>query len=231
MQTNTTPAISPAPATTLWLLNGDVLSEAKLASLAASLGQSERERYGRFLRPQRAREFLLGRMLLRHAAQKMLGIAASDIIITEREGDAPLLEFPTPSTSSDFYFSLSHSHGWIGCVSSIACHVGLDIEDNSRPRDVAAASATVFDEAEQRWLAQLHDTYRTKAFYHLWNCKEALYKLRCNSSDNSKDTGSGHGWNCRVVDHPHLSICLCFASPLDAINIVELDGIHDLASR
>ncbi|MFL9880484.1 4'-phosphopantetheinyl transferase superfamily protein [Herbaspirillum rhizosphaerae] len=218
-------------AATLWLLRGDVVSEARLTSLAASLGQSECERYGRFLRPQRAREFLLGRMLLRHAVQKTLGIATSDIIITEREGNAPLLVLPPPHASSAFYFSLSHSHGWIGCVSSIVCPVGLDIEDNSRPRDVAASSAAVFDEAEQRWLAQLPDARRKKAFYRLWNCKEALYKLRCNSSDNSKDTSSGHGWNCRVVDHPHLSICLCFASPLDAINIVELDATHDLPSR
>jgi len=217
-------------AATLWLLRGDVVGEARLASHAASLGQSERERYDRFLRPQRAREFLLGRILLRHAVQKTLGIAASDIIITEREGNAPLLEFPEPNASSDFYFSLSHSHGWIGCVSSIVCPVGLDIEDNSRPRDVAAASAAVFDEAEQRWLAQLPDARRTKAFYRLWNCKEALYKLRCNSTDDSTEMVPEQNWNCRIIEHPHLSICLCCASPLDAINIVELDEKSDALS-
>ncbi|ASU39683.1 hypothetical protein hmeg3_16270 [Herbaspirillum sp. meg3] len=228
MPTNKIAPIFPAStsAATLWLLHGDLVSEARLASLAASLGQSERKRYGRFLRPQRAREFLLGRMLLRHAVQTMLGIAASDIIVTEREGNAPLLEFPAPYTSSDFHFSLSHSHGWIGCLASTVCAVGLDIENKAHARDVDQLSAAAFDEADQQWLMRLEMARRQVGFYRLWNNREALYKLRGNRTITTDLRSCDTGWNCFHVDYPRLHIGVCVAQELQSFELVELAELN-----
>ncbi|WP_050475894.1 4'-phosphopantetheinyl transferase family protein [Herbaspirillum rhizosphaerae] len=217
--------MSPASAATLWLLNGERVSDARLASLAASLGHGERERHARFLRPQRAREFLLGRMLLRHAAHTMLGDAATGIAVTEREGHAPLLAFPAPHASSAFHFSLSHSRGWIACIASTVCHVGLDIEDTSRPRDIAATGAAAFDTEEMEWMMQQPEQQRLAAFYRLWGCKEALYKLAGNRGQDDTLSDTGNGWNCRAIPHERLAICLCSAASLDAVEIVELDGM------
>ena len=224
LQTDKTPAVSPA--TTLWLLNGDLVSEARVASLASALGTSERERYARFLRPQRAREFLLGRMLLRHAAHTILGIAATDISITEREGNAPLLSLPHPADA--FHFSLSHSHRWVACIATMAGRIGIDIERKDRPRDIAAMSAAVFDRKEQEWMSRLPAHQREPGFYRLWNNKEALYKLATNVADDIAETSSlkmGAGWNCRSIDHPELFIGICSTFPLADMQIIELTGL------
>jgi len=213
-------------AATLWLLHGDLVSEARLASLAASLGQSERERYDRFLRPQRAREFLLGRMLLRHAVQTMLGSAATDVTVTEREGNAPLLSFENPVDA--FYFSLSHSHPWVACIATTADRIGIDIESKNRPRDVATMSAAAFSQKEQEWLARLPAHQREQGFYRLWNHKEALYKLGTDVSDDTAKISSPHigaGWNSRLIEHADLFIGICSAVPLDEIRIIELTGL------
>lgn len=225
--TNKTSAISPtsAAAATLWLLNGDLVSEARLASLAASLGQSECERYGRFLRPQRAREFLLGRMLLRHAAQTMLGSAATDVTVTEREGNAPLLSFNKPVDA--FYFSLSHSPPWVACIATTADRIGIDIESKNRPRDIVPLIAAAFDQKEQEWLTRLPAHQREQGFYCLWNHKEALYKLGTDNTDDTAKISSPHigtGWNSRLIKHADLFIGICSAAPLDEIRIIELTG-------
>jgi len=164
-------------------------------------------------------------MLLRHAAQIVLGVTATDIVITEREGNAPLLELPVSHAASDFHFSLSHSHGWIACIGSAVCHVGLDIEDKTQPRNIAAAGMAAFDQEEMHWMMQQPEDRRPAAYYRLWGCKEALYKLACNQGQDDAIGGIGSGWNCRVLPHERLAICLCSASLLESVDIVELDGI------
>ena len=212
-------------AAALWLLNGNLLDEARLASLAASLGPGERLRYRNFLRPQRAREFLLGRVLLRHAACGMLGIGNEHIVVTEREGNAPSLAFSSqqPHDLLPFHFSLSHSRGWIACAASMAFHVGLDIEDKHYPRDITALGAAAFDAEDLIRLEKLSDAQRADAFYLLWNGNEALYKLQHNLGQEAGTISAG--WNCRTLPHAHLAICLCSDGDLAVLDVIELDTI------
>lgn len=212
-----------AAAAGIWLLNGNLVDEARLSSLAIELGPGERLRYRNFLRSQRAREFLLGRVLLRRATCSMLGISNEHIVVTEREDLAPSLALSPPHDPLSFHFSLSHSRGWIACAASVACHVGLDIEDRDYPRDIAALSAAAFDADEFNWLKKLQEAQRVDAFYRLWNCNEALYKLQHNQGQGPKAINSG--WNCRTLPHVRLAICLCSARDISVLNVVELDAI------
>ena len=165
-------------------------------------------------------------MLLRHAAHAVLGLAAADITVTEREGNAPLLSLPHPAGA--FHFSLSHSHRWVACIATTAGRIGLDIERKDRPRDIAAMSAAAFDRNEQEWLARLPAHQREQGFYRLWNNKEALYKLAASLAGDIAETSSlkiGDGWNCQSIDHPELFIGLCSSAPLDKVGIIELTAL------
>jgi len=213
------------PAATLWLLDGDRIDDSRLVSLKAQLGSDERLRYQRFLRPQRAREFLLGRMLLRHAACYLLGPAAADIGVAEREHQAPAVSFPAFAATPDFHFSISHSRGWIACLASTVCAVGLDIENKAHVRDVEELSAAAFDDAQRQWLAGVDTQHPTQRFYRLWNNQEALYKLRDNLAEEVDAASCGIGWNCFNADHPHLHIGVCAAQELASFDIVELPDL------
>src|ERR1051325_3086272 len=67
---------------------------------------SERERYASFSRPQRRRQFLLCRMLLRFAVSRSVDIPVDRIVVAERRADAPAI---LNSHCRDLSFSLSHA--------------------------------------------------------------------------------------------------------------------------
>jgi 4'-phosphopantetheinyl transferase len=224
--TNNPASRSSPSAATLWLLDGELIDNSRLASFEVKLEVDERLRHQRFLRPARAREFLLGRLLLRHAARHLLGPAAVRVDVVEREHQAPLVSFPEFSATPVFHFSISHSRGWIACLASTTCAVGLDIENQAHARDVNALSSAAFDDAQRQWLAALDMPRRVQGFYRLWNNHEALYKLRGNSSRETDPTSYGAGWNCFHVDHPHLHIGVCAAQELAPFDIVEVSDLN-----
>lgn len=226
----TTDPSSPVAATaaTLWLLNGDRIDDSRLVSLESQLGPDERLRHGRFVRPQRAREFLLGRLLLRHAARHLLGPAAASVDVAEREHQAPIVSFPTFPAPPDFHFSISHSRGWIACLASTVCAVGLDIENRMPARDIEESAAAAFDDAQRKWLAALDTQHRTEGFYRLWNNQEALHKLRSNLTWKADPDSCGAGWNCFHVDHPHVQIGVCATQDLPSFDVIELPDLNSL---
>lgn len=71
------------------------------------------------------------------------------------------------------------------------------------------------------WLEKLPEAQRVEAFYRLWNCNEALYKLQ--HSQGRELQAINAGWNCRILPHVRLGICLCSAREVSVVNIVELD--------
>lgn len=144
--------------------------------LARWLGDGERARLQRFLKPQRAREFLLGRLLLRHALRQVLGCTYDAITITERPGAAPQVMIGTRlADGMDLPgLSLSHSRGWLACALGDTFALGVDIEAPAPQRDLAALARVMFSAAEVRWLGQRAD--HDSAFYRLWCAKEAIYK-------------------------------------------------------
>lgn len=194
-----------AGAAAVWLLDISGLDAQTLARWTGRLGGSERARLARFRRAARRRQFIAGRMLLRHALARQPG-GPQTITVTERPGLAPLVTAgsATPSDSSLPHFSLSHSGHWIACAVSAETAVGVDVEIPDATRDAVALAAQAFSATDAAAVAVLAGAQRLSAFYQLWCRYEARYKL---------GTGIGPGHLCRVA-HAEVEIALCSARPL-----------------
>lgn len=204
----------------IWLLNEHCLSEQELAGLFLLLSPAETLRYRRFVRPQRQRQFLIGRSLLRLALGKLLGVPPVGISLSERAGNAPLLNWPAPAP----FFSISHSGPWVACAVSQDSAVGLDIEMKDPGRELEALAAQAFDQDEMSRFNKLAVHERLTGFYELWSSKEARYKLASSINSNSYSNEAAH---CLCFAHPELSVVLCSEFALsESPSLVEVT-LHD----
>jgi 4'-phosphopantetheinyl transferase len=208
------PTLTNSPASaTIWLLDGRKVSEAMLAASLSWLNAGEQQRYARFIRPERQRQFLLGRCLLRQLLADSLGLMPSQIVLRERPQNAPLLmldlDVPPP------HFSLSHSGPWVACALSMQSALGLDIELLDERRDLAALAEQILDSDELVSFSALPEAEKLLSFYQAWSRKEAHYKLRCNS-------GPVQTVPQYQLSHPALSIVLCSALPLAAPPLIVM---------
>jgi len=215
--------------TLLWLIDSRNVQNHDLAHFERQLSQEEANRFANFSRSERRRQYLLGRMLLRLAISHATGLASSAIGIIERPHLGPQLLLPgdVPHPA----FSLSHSHHWIACATTlqIPCDevLGLDVEVIDPKRDILALSEAAFNPAEHAWLIKRNDEERIAAFYRLWTLKEALVKLRSHEPcvEDAAPLIDSHGelrlqgeaWFSSSLEHPHLSISICSTRMLDEI--------------
>ncbi|MES2352234.1 MAG: 4'-phosphopantetheinyl transferase superfamily protein [Pseudomonadota bacterium] len=204
----------PAPAL-LWLVDADAVADDDLLRFRGWLGPGETARYQRFVRAQRQRQFVVGRVLLRLALSRLLGAAPQDIRLEEQIAKAPRLIAPAAKGGLPG-FSIAHSGRWVACAASAQTALGLDIEMMDAGRDLAALAEQAFDSAEMaQWqrLRMLPDAQRVEGFYRLWSEKEARFKLGL--------AADGH---CVALPHAELSVVLCSELPLDqpTVEIVTL---------
>ncbi|WP_322400009.1 4'-phosphopantetheinyl transferase family protein [Massilia luteola] len=201
-----------ATGTLLWVADTDALGEAALAFYAGWLGASERYRCERFMRPQRRRQFIAGRALLRRMIAHLLGLAPADVALCERPGNAPaLVGGGLPAVG----FSMSHSGPWVACVASLDSPVGLDIERIDTARDILALAEQAFDPATAAAVRACTDGARVQAFYRHWCLLEAGIKL-------GQASAADH-----VYMHPGWVLAVRCARPLAAaprLDFIRLGG-------
>ena len=128
----------------VWLVDARAVGNEELVSFHSLLSASEAARFQRFMRRQRQRQFLIGRVLLRIALGKLLNMATDTINFAERSGQAPQLILPDPALGMPG-FSLSHSGDWVACAVSADTALGLDIEVIDPTRDFNALAGQAFD--------------------------------------------------------------------------------------
>lgn len=171
------------------------------------MGPGERHRHAAFLRPERQRQFLVGRALLRRALSDLLHRPASSFVIEEQSGLPPLV------SDTAARISLSHSGPWVACAVSKDIALGVDIEQLDDTRDVMALAQQAFDEHEYALLAAAPVDRRARCFYDCWSRKEALFKL------GAAERASLHAPCCIGIHHASLSIVLCADAALDDLDI------------
>jgi 4'-phosphopantetheinyl transferase len=225
---STTSKHSQSASATVWLTDARRVRDEDINRFIELLGDSERRRLAGFIRPQRQREFLLGRVLLRMALARELGLSRDEIAVVERPGNAPQVVLADSMQLPGY--SLSHSADWIACAVSRDTAVGLDIEAMDPTRDVIALGHAAFTPDEYMWLQQQPHDRRIPAFYHLWSLREALYKMQGSVRDGDSpsliDTNGvllskGNGWHSYALAHADLSFVVCTARPLSSVHLVE----------
>jgi 4'-phosphopantetheinyl transferase len=177
----------------LWVASCDMgINPDWEAAQLCLLHESERQRYHGLLRPQRRRQFLLGRVLLRHALSDLFNGSPASWQIRERPGQAPRLASNTPSPVT---FSLAHSRNRVACMLASGAMIGVDIEYTGRQRDFLCMAAHSFHPENVRQLQALQAGEQAAGFYRFWTLHEAALKA-CNGCDRvcSKDP-YGCGWD------------------------------------
>ncbi|RNF30448.1 hypothetical protein NM04_12610 [Massilia aurea] len=156
----------------VWICDARDVGPAELDDYCEWLSESERSRLGGFTRPERKRQFIVGRVLLRHALARLLRVAPRDIDLVERPGLAPIL-----ASSCTTGFSISHSGQWVACAAARGTALGLDIERIDSSRDVMALAEHAFDASDIIALKANAPSLRHSAFYRMWCAHEARFKL------------------------------------------------------
>lgn len=194
---------------TLWMVDADAVADADLLRFRDWLSAGELARYQRFVRAQRLRQFVVGRVLLRKALGRLLNVEGREIQLEEQVGKAPLLVSPVVKGGMPG-FSIAHSGRWVACAVSAQTALGLDIEMRDAGRDLAALAAQAFDAREiARWEG-LPEARRVDGFYRMWSEKEARFKL------------GGSAGHYVAVPHDELSVVICSESPLDEAPRMEV---------
>jgi 4'-phosphopantetheinyl transferase len=220
---------SQTASATVWLADARSVRDEDVNPFIERLGDSEKRRLAGFVRPARKRQFILGRVLLRLALARELGLSPADIDVVERPGNSPQVVLNDSAGVRPGY-SLSHSADWVACVVSRDTIVGLDIEAINTTRDVMALGHAAFTADECTWLQQQPHEWQIPAFYYLWSLKEALYKMQGTAQTGSLPSlvdssgvliSEGQGWYSYPMAHPGLSFVVCSARPLSTVHLVE----------
>ena len=144
-------------------LDDPLLSDARVAGC---LNAAERTRADRYARPDLARRFVAGRVIMRHALARVLGVRPADVAITQNAWGRP--ELPGGP-----FFNLSHAgRSALFAIDELA-PVGVDIEI-----DDPAAEQAWFDAILSARERAECDAGRLTAstLLRLWVRKEAIVK-------------------------------------------------------
>jgi 4'-phosphopantetheinyl transferase len=146
----------------------------QLASLLATLDQDERTKAERRHDPISRMHHIAAHGVLRSILGAYLNVSPKELVF--RHGPHGKPDLTTPGIG--LQFNLSHSHGRALLAVSKDRQVGVDLE-YLRPEIKALALARrFFTTSEVDQLAALPEPERTRAFFTVWTCKEALVKAQ-----------------------------------------------------
>ncbi len=159
----------------LWWLH--LPRSARVETTECLLSADEQQRARRFRRPAAARQFCLGRALLRTILGSYLGLPPQRLRFAYTHNGKPYLPEAPHLT-----FSLTHTDD-LGLL-AVTCHrrVGVDVEAPHRPANWRGLARRCLSDAAYRTLCALpeEEQRRTMAWY--WVCHEALLKARGEAS-------------------------------------------------
>jgi len=135
------------------------------------LSHSENQRLQATRNPNKRREYLLSRALMRHVLTQHFGSETNHWEFIERSCQAPTICY----LPDNIHFSLSHSKGTI-CFALASCPIGIDLEKLNPKRNFLELAKAVMCEEEIVLLEQQPDKL-AENFYRYWCAKEAYYKM------------------------------------------------------
>ena len=183
-----------------------------LARYENLLSADERKRLTNFRSDTGAKEFMVGRALLRTALAERLRCTPQELRFDINADGKPLLAHP----ASRWQFNLTHSHDWLALALCENGSVGIDIEAYTRRNNLPAIAKRFFAAEENAQLARYADREWLEHFFAIWTLKEA----------HAKALGSGM---FKTLPHWHMLVDLNAGT----IAVAATDAAHainDMAS-
>lgn len=141
------------------------------------LSECEQERYQRFADENQAKQFLLGRYLLRHAlSERESSVLPEDWVFVMDDYGKPKLSAGFSNTN--WHFNLSHSTDLVVLALSHCLEVGVDVEYVHRPVFNFALAERYFSKGEVEFLSKLSATDQPMCLAEMWTLKEAFLKCQ-----------------------------------------------------
>lgn len=156
-----------------------------LAHYRTLLSSDELQRLDTYRAPRAAKEFIVGRALLRAALSERLQCAANILRFDNDANGKPFLVSPLLSTlastfvsgaATNWHFNLSHSHDWVVLALSNIGPVGVDVEWNQRKRSMIEIAERFFLPREAQMLKTLAPDEQYARFFEWWTIKESYVK-------------------------------------------------------
>ena len=168
----TTVAALTETAVHVWALPLDLAPE-KIAALAATLSQDERERADRFRFEHLRHRFMAGRGGLRALLAHYLQAEPAQLEFTYASRGKPGL---AGSAAGRLHFNLAHSQDLALIAVTRLAPLGVDVEKIRPMPDALAIAERFFSTAERAAFDTLPSAAHDAAFFHLWTRKEAWLK-------------------------------------------------------
>lgn len=140
------------------------------------LSADERQRVGRFVHPDDAARFVIGRALARTMLSRYADVAPRDWPLVIDTHGRPELGARLAG-APDLRFNLTHTPGLVACAVTVGREVGVDVEHVGR-RVTYDVPERFFSAREVADLRALPDDEQLMVFFDYWTLKEAYIKAR-----------------------------------------------------
>lgn len=149
------------------------VSSGQRDAFANLLDADERERAGRFVRPENRDEYVCTRGLFKTSIGRTETVDPASVRVTYGPSGEPLIDEP-PHLSA-VQMSLSHTAGCVACAWS-TLPVGVDVE---APREVdhMKLAERFFAREEADAIRKAPDNEQRERFLQIWTLKEAVLKV------------------------------------------------------
>lgn len=162
----------------LWFVRMSNQSVQVEDSIIPLLSPSESIRLNRLSHPNKRREFLLSRAMIRYALTYSFPDIADDLTFAEGRRLNP----QSKNLPHQISTSLSHSKGLI-CFAIAHNTIGVDVEQLNQARNLIE-SASLFMSKNELIQFHNHKSRKTDFFYRVWSQKEAYFKTLSTKQQN-----------------------------------------------
>ena len=206
-----------------------------LAHYRKLLSDDELQRLDAYRVPHAAKEFIVGRALLRVALSERLQCGANQL---QFDNDAHGKPFLVSTIAPLWHFNLSHSHDWVILALSNIGAVGVDVEWNQRKRSMIEIAERFFLPRETAMLKKLKPDEQHARFFQWWTIKEsyvkalgsgiagalsgteietvALDRIALRLTDNASCDADVHCWQYALATNYEMAITLIAAQPCNS---------------
>ena len=159
-----------------WQLHPENIPARTLSKTALNWLEPHEHAHLRKLRKNLQHDHLAARALCRLVLSYYTTVGPADWKFKPATHGKPTIS--QPRAYSSVRFNLTHTDSLIICLVTRTGEVGVDVERTNRRVDIDEIVRHFFAATEQRALAKLAATERTKRFFEIWVLKEAYLKGR-----------------------------------------------------